>query len=78
MIDDPGCVELHTWFCRWKTAQEGAAEGALSKLSLTEGPDNEIEKRLPGGKVKKKVKPEVVLETSTRSKKKSVTTVQGV
>ena len=36
-----------------------------------------IEKRLPGGKVKKKAKNEVVLETSTRSKKKCVTTILG-
>lgn len=39
---------------------------------------DEIEKRLPGGKVKKKAKAEVVLETSTRSKKKCVTTIQGL
>jgi len=52
-------------------------EGAVSELSLKDKMGAEIEKRLPGGKVKKKAKAEVVLETSTRSKKKCVTTIQG-
>ncbi len=52
-------------------------EGAVSELTLKDKTGAEIEKRLPGGKVKKKVKAEVVLETTTRSKKKCVTTIQG-
>jgi hypothetical protein len=55
----------------------GSVEGAISELSLKDKTGAEIEKRLPGGKVKKKAKAEVVLETSTRSKKKCVTTIQG-
>ena len=62
---------------RWKAAKEAGTDGAIADLSLKDKTGAEIEKRLPGGKVKKKQKAEVVLETSTRSKKKSVTTVQG-
>lgn len=36
------------------------------------------EQKLPGGKVKKKSKPEVVLERNTRNKKKCVTTISGL
>ncbi len=49
----------------------------MADLKLKDKAGDEIEKRLPGGKVKKKAKAEVVLETSTRSKKKCVTTIQG-
>lgn len=58
-------------------ARSDGGEGALADLTLKDKTGEEIEKRLPGGKVKKKQKAEVVLEVSTRSKKKSVTTVQG-
>ena len=51
-------------------------EGAVAELKLT-SKGEEMEKQLPGGKVKKKAVPEVVLETSTRSKKKCVTTILG-
>jgi len=60
---------------RWKAAGAGA-EGGVAELKLT-SKGEEIEKQLPGGKVKKKARPEVVLETSTRSKKKCVTTILG-
>ncbi len=49
----------------------------MADLSLKDKAGNVIEKRLPGGKVKKKAKNEVILETSTRSKKKCVTTILG-
>lgn len=49
----------------------------MADLTLKDKTGAEIEKRLPGGKVKKKAKAEVVLETTTRSKKKCVTTIQG-
>ena len=63
---------------RWKAAKDGgAAESGVAELTLKDKTGAEIEKRLPGGKVKKKAKAEVVLETSTRSKKKCVTTIQG-
>lgn len=52
-------------------------DGKVADLSLKDNPASDIEKRLPGGKVKKKQKLEVVLEVSTRSKKKSVTIIQG-
>jgi hypothetical protein len=60
---------------RWKAAGAGV-EGGVAVLKLT-SKGEEIEKQLPGGKVKKKARPEVVLETSTRSKKKCVTTILG-
>jgi hypothetical protein len=63
--------------CRWKAAEEAGTAGAVADLSLKDKAGNVIEKRLPGGKVKKKAKNEVILETSTRSKKKCVTTILG-
>lgn len=62
---------------RWKAAQDGGAE-ALEKLTLKDGEGNEIEKQLPGGKVKKKEKAEVVIEKSVRNGKKSITSVTGL
>ena len=68
------CCSLY----RWKAAKDGgSAESAVAELTLKDKTGAEIEKRLPGGKVKKKAKAEVVLETTTRSKKKCVTTIQG-
>lgn len=61
---------------RWKAAQEGPE--ALAALTLKDKDGNEIEKQLPGGKVKKKQKAQVVLESHTRNKKKMVTTVMGL
>lgn len=63
---------------RWVAAKESGVEGEAASLSLKDKEAEDIEKRLPGGKVKKKAKPEVILEVSTRSKKKSVTTIQGL
>lgn len=61
---------------RWKASQEGPE--ALEKLTLKDKEGNEIEKKLPGGKTKKKQKPQVVLETNTRNKKKCITTITGL
>ncbi|GMH41430.1 hypothetical protein BSKO_09340 [Bryopsis sp. KO-2023] len=68
----PECFE----YKRYKASLEGPE--ALEKLTLKDDDGNEIEKQLPGGKVKKKKKQEIVMEISTRSKKKSVTTVTGL
>ena len=38
----------------------------------------EIEKQLPGGKVKKKTKPEIVVSSEKRNKNKMTTTVTGL
>lgn len=65
-----------TEYKRWKAAQEGPE--ALAALTLKDKDGNEIEKQLPGGKVKKKQKAQVVLESHTRNKKKCVTTVMGL
>jgi translation initiation factor 1 (eIF-1/SUI1) len=61
---------------KWKASQEGP-EG-LEKLKITDASGQEIEKKLPGGKVKKKQKPAIVIETNVRNKKKCVTTVSGL
>lgn len=63
-------------FKRWKAAQAGPE--ALAALTLKDKDGNEIEKQLPGGKVKKKQKAQVVLESHTRNRKKMVTTVMGL
>nr|XP_043624319.1 translation machinery-associated protein 22 [Erigeron canadensis] len=41
-------------------------------------PKQEPVKRLPGGKVKKKEKQEVIIEKVTRNKRKSITTLKGL
>jgi density-regulated protein DRP1 len=61
---------------RWKAALDGP-EG-LEKLKITDASGQEIEKKLPGGKVKKKQKPAILIETNVRNKKKCVTTVSGL
>lgn len=49
---------------KWKATTEGPE--ALEKLTLRDKEGNEIEKQLPGGKVKKKQKPQVGLGRSGR------------
>ena len=47
---------------RWKASQDAAGsgvEGAVADLTLKDKDGAEIEKQLPGGKVKKKAKPQV-------------------
>ncbi|CAL5224157.1 g6794 [Coccomyxa viridis] len=63
---------------KWKASQQAGAEGALSDLTLKDKHGEVIEKQLPGGKVKKKAKNEIILETNTRSRKKCVTTILGL
>ncbi|CAK0785357.1 hypothetical protein CVIRNUC_008564 [Coccomyxa viridis] len=63
---------------RWKASQQAGAEGGLSDLTLKDKHGQVIEKQLPGGKVKKKAKNEIILETNTRSRKKCVTTILGL
>ncbi len=55
---------------RWKSAQEGG--DALEKLQIKEKEDAEVQK-LPGGKVKKKSKPAVMIAVTQRQKNKSTT-----
>lgn len=61
---------------KWKAA-EGGPE-AMEKLKLKDKDGNEIEKKLPGGKVKAKSKPAVVIETKDRQRNKQVTSVAGL
>jgi len=68
----PDCAE----YKRWKAAKDGPE--ALAALTLKDKEGNEIEKQLPGGKVQKKQKPQIVLESHTRNRKKCVTTVTGL
>ena len=59
---------------QWKTSLgEGDTSSGKNMDSKVEN-----EKKLPGGKTQKKVAREVVLETTTRNKKKSITTVHGL
>ncbi|KAK3262021.1 hypothetical protein CYMTET_29102 [Cymbomonas tetramitiformis] len=62
---------------------EDAVREKLEKLSVAgardkKTEDGEIVKKLPGGKVKKKEKPEVILERSVRNKRKCITTIRGM
>lgn len=61
---------------KWKASQDGPE--ALEKLTLKDAKGNEIEKKLPGGKVKKKQKPQILIETAVRNKKKCITTLTGL
>ena len=74
------CLPLNVHCChiRWKASQQAGAEGSLSDLTLKDKHGQVIEKQLPGGKVKKKAKNEIILETNTRSRKKCVTTILGM
>ncbi|EFJ47123.1 hypothetical protein VOLCADRAFT_105191 [Volvox carteri f. nagariensis] len=67
----PDCPE----YKKWKSAQEGGE--SLEKLTLKDKAGADVEK-LPGGKVKKKTKPQVVLSVAQRQKNKSTTTVAGL
>ncbi|KAL3825289.1 hypothetical protein ACJIZ3_021318 [Penstemon smallii] len=53
----------------------------LSSTSISDAgsskPKEEV-KRLPGGKIKKKEKPEIIIEKMTRNKRKCITTVKGL
>ncbi|KAK7411935.1 hypothetical protein VNO78_03379 [Psophocarpus tetragonolobus] len=55
------------------TGISGAGDGAASSA-----PKQEEVKRLPGGKIKKKEKQEVVIEKVVRNKRKCITTVKGL
>uniref|UniRef100_A0A2P2IJP4 Translation machinery-associated protein 22 n=1 Tax=Rhizophora mucronata TaxID=61149 RepID=A0A2P2IJP4_RHIMU len=59
----------------FSTAGDAAAPSGTA--AGTSAPQQEV-KRLPGGKIKKKEKPEVVIEKVTRNKRKSITTVKGL
>ncbi|CAI9761093.1 unnamed protein product [Fraxinus pennsylvanica] len=53
----------------------------LQSTSISGGsskPKEEDVKRLPGGKIKKKEKQEVIIEKMTRNKRKCITTVKGL
>lgn len=65
-----------TEYKKWKAAQEGPE--ALEKLTLKDKDGNEIEKQLPGGKVKKKTKAQVVIAVAQRQKNKYSTSVLGL
>ncbi|KAI9122969.1 hypothetical protein K1719_005858 [Acacia pycnantha] len=51
----------------------GSSDGAA-----TSAPKQEEVKRLPGGKIKKKEKQEVIIEKVVRNKRKCITTVKGL
>ncbi|KAL3535610.1 hypothetical protein ACH5RR_004071 [Cinchona calisaya] len=55
--------------------------GQLQSTSISDGSSTskpEEVKRLPGGKVKKKEKQEIIIEKVTRNKRKCITTVKGL
>lgn len=58
---------------QWKASLEGETDHGKEPAENTE-----VEKKLPGGKVQKKKPLEVVVETTTRNKKKSITTIYGL
>mmetsp|Transcript_2627 Transcript_2627/g.2930 ORF Transcript_2627/g.2930 Transcript_2627/m.2930 type:complete len:193 (+) Transcript_2627:183-761(+) len=60
-------------------SEEVAEKLASLSVKVNEGPkEGDIVKKLPGGKVKKKEKPEVTVERAVRNKRKCVTTVKGL
>mmetsp|Transcript_26696 Transcript_26696/g.69211 ORF Transcript_26696/g.69211 Transcript_26696/m.69211 type:complete len:191 (+) Transcript_26696:133-705(+) len=74
------CAEHKKWAA---AVAAGGTEGGMAGLSLADGPPppaagEAVEKKLPGGKTKKKAKAEVVIERNVRNKKKSITTVSGL
>ncbi|KAF7837894.1 translation machinery-associated protein 22 [Senna tora] len=59
-------------------ASDGAATSVLLRCQVPQAPKQEEVKRLPGGKIKKKEKQEVVIEKVIRNKRKCITTVKGL
>ncbi|KAJ8766904.1 hypothetical protein K2173_011722 [Erythroxylum novogranatense] len=59
------------------TAISSAAGDTATPSGSTPAPQEEV-KRLPGGKIKKKEKPEVIIEKVTRNKRKCITTIKGL
>lgn len=58
---------------------EAELKEKLEKLCLEATPkEGDVIKKLPGGKVKKKEKAEILIERSVRNKKKCITTVSGL
>ncbi|KXZ53698.1 hypothetical protein GPECTOR_6g615 [Gonium pectorale] len=68
----PDCPE----YKKWKSAQEAVTQEGVEKLAIKEKQPEEV--KLPGGKVKKKTKPQVVVSVAQRQKNKSTTTVAGL
>ncbi|XP_054820475.1 translation machinery-associated protein 22-like [Prosopis cineraria] len=58
--------------------QNNSIASEASDGAATSAPKQEDVKRLPGGKIKKKDKKEVVIEKVIRNKRKSITTVKGL
>ncbi|KAK6944818.1 SUI1 domain [Dillenia turbinata] len=56
----------------------GYARSRLEKIGAPSVSKEEEVKRLPGGKIKKKEKPEVIIEKVVRNRRKCITTVKGL
>jgi density-regulated protein DRP1 len=56
----------------------GGGSGAPATAGGTSSSQQEEVKRLPGGKIKKKEKPEVIIEKVVRNKRKCITIVKGL
>ncbi|XP_024979880.1 translation machinery-associated protein 22-like isoform X2 [Cynara cardunculus var. scolymus] len=57
---------------------QNAAQIYPDLLQGSSAPKQEPVKKLPGGKIKKKEKQEVIIEKVTRNKRKSITTLKGL
>ncbi|KAF7806729.1 translation machinery-associated protein 22 [Senna tora] len=58
--------------------QNSNISSGVSDAAATSAPKQEEVKRLPGGKIKKKDKQEIVIEKVIRNKRKCITTVKGL
>jgi len=58
--------------------QKKVAELKVSGGTKTSGEEEEEVKKLPGGKIKKKEKAKVVIEKSTRNRRKAITIIRGL
>ncbi|XP_076916044.1 translation machinery-associated protein 22-like [Bidens hawaiensis] len=75
LIQDSNSKEVDGVSNQLQAASIAADAGGPSGSSV---PKQEPVKRLPGGKIKKKEKQEVIIEKVTRNKRKSITTIKGL
>ncbi|WCJ42690.1 Translation machinery-associated protein 22 [Euphorbia peplus] len=80
LIKDADAQEVDKVADKLQSAGISSSRGGGSGATPSGGTSNPSEevKRLPGGKIKKKERQEVIIEKMTRNKRKCITTVKGL
>lgn len=72
------CANYEKFFAEEKTPEVLEKLASLSISGAKGAKEGDVVKKLPGGKVKKKEKPEIILERQVRNKRKCITIVKGL